>query len=130
VVVGSPATITGCLGNSQGSDTPDDEPTGTPTPTRTIPPYDRSLHTLELKNRREESVLVVVDPRAADDERTLRLDLEPGAVEVYEDLDLLAESVDVRVTVGGETTTYTPQSEGIVVVTVTADGVEFEEVVS
>ncbi|ERH12684.1 MAG: hypothetical protein J07HB67_01710 [halophilic archaeon J07HB67] len=129
-MIGSLATITGCLGDTQTGDTPDDEPTRTPTPTRTIPPYNRSLHTLKLKNRREESVLVVIDPRAAADGRTLRFELEPGAVEVYEDLDLLAEPVDVRVTVGGETTTHTPQSEGIVVVTVTPDGVEFEEVVS
>ena len=136
VLAGSVTAAAGCLGISRNTTTDEptatatDEPTRTATATRTIPPYNRSLHTLRVSNSRQEPVVVVIQSRATDDERTMRLQLEPGESREYEDLDLLAEPVDVRVTIGGETTTYTPQSDGIIVVSVTADGVEFEEIVS
>ena len=145
-VVGSLTAISGCLGDSPGDDTHDDEPTRTQTATatdeptqtqtatatRTIPPYDRSLHDLRVENGREESVTVQVVIRRRDtgDERTLRLRLDPGDSRTYEELDVLSEPVEVRVTVGNETAAYTPQSDGIVVVTVTTGAVEFEEVVT
>ena len=113
--------------------TPTEEPTGTPA-TETIPPYSRSRHELRVENERGTSVRVqvVIRHRDTDDERTLQLRLDPGGSRTYEDLDLLAEPVDVQVTVGDETATYTPQSGGVVTVVVTTDDTEiqFEEAVT
>lgn len=108
-----------------------DEPTETRT-TETIPPYNRSLHDLRVENRRltTVSVRVVIRRRDTGDERTLTLRLDPGDSRTYEELDALSEPVEVRVTVGDETATYTPMSDGVVVVTLTDDGVDFEEVVA
>ena len=146
VVVGVFGAATGCLGDAGGDRRSDDEPTRTQTATateeptrtrtasatRTIPPYDRSLHSLRVENRRRTavSVRVVIQRRDTDDERTLRLQLDPGDSRTYEELDVLSEPVEVQVTVGDETAAYTPQSDGTVVVTVTPDGIEFEEVVT
>jgi hypothetical protein len=144
VVGGCLTTITGCLGNDRTTTTVDeltgartatatDEPTGTPT-RETIPPYSRSLHEFRVENGRGTSVRVrvVIRHRDTDDERTLQLRLDPGGSRTYEDIDLLAEPVDVQVTVGDETVTYTPQSDGVVTVILTTDDpeIQFEEVVT
>jgi hypothetical protein len=156
-VGGCLTTATGCLGSNRTTTTVDEptdtrtataidgstqtrtapgteEPTGTPT-TETIPPYSRSLHELRVENGRGTSVRVRVVIRhrdTDDDERTLQLRLDPGGSRTYENLDLLAEPVDVQVTVGDETATYTPQSGGVVTVVVTTDDTEiqFEEAVT
>lgn len=143
-LAGSLTPIAGCLDGSQSDGSLDDDSgrtdtataadgqPRTPTGTETIPPYDRSLHDLRVENGREESVTVrvVIRRRDTDDERTLRPRLDPGDSRTYEELDVLSEPVEVQVTVGDETAAYTPQSDGTVVVTVTPDGIEFEEVVT
>lgn len=151
VIVGTLTAVSGCLDDGRNNDeitetrtsTVTDRPTQTRTPTatdeptetratETIPPYNRSLHNLRVENRRltTVSVRVVIQRRDTGDERTLTLRLDPGDSQTYEELDVLSEPVEIRVTVGDETVTYTPMSDGVVVVTLTDDGVDFEEVVA
>jgi hypothetical protein len=138
------AQSTGTPTRSVGSDSvntahedqpPDSTPNESPTEkttVRTSPPYNQELNDLRVTNERASVVGVTITLRLQDSEtsKTLDITLEPGSRETFTDLDLLDQPVTIIVHIGSSTFEYVPQSDGMVFVRITADGVEFSEGVS
>ncbi|MFB6234141.1 MAG: hypothetical protein ABEH81_12485 [Halopenitus sp.] len=100
--------------------------------TGTPPQYDGELNDLRVTTDRESPVTLHITISAKDsaESRELTVGLRAESRKHYEELSILGRPVVISVGLDGVTFEYTPQTDGTIIVTVTASGVEFEEVVS
>lgn len=122
--------LAGCT--SDGTSDGAESFSATATDTGTPPQYDGELNDLRVTNGRVSPVTLDITISVKDSPESRELTVELGAEsrKHYEELSILGRPVVISVGLDGETFEYTPQTDGTIIVTVTASEIQFEEVVS